>query len=67
MDVLAKQPALVLPSVQSNQDSADSSDCGKNNQVLPRSDSKMKVFSPVLIDQKSNGIVGKNNNQSKIQ
>jgi hypothetical protein len=44
LDVQAKLPGLVLPSVKSNHDSAESSDSGKNNQVLPRSESKIKVF-----------------------
>ena len=44
MDVQGKP--LVLPSVHSKTDSGNSSDSGKNNQVLPRSESKMKVFAP---------------------
>lgn len=58
LDVQAKLPGLVLPSVKSNHDSAESSDSGKNNQVLPRLESKIKVFQPLKVDQKSNGIVG---------
>jgi hypothetical protein len=59
VDALFKQPAFVLPTIQSKPNSSSSSEIDqKSNGFLKRSESKQKVFSPVVLDQKSNGILG---------